>query len=86
MLKFLHQIFLTVKQGFPFAIQGYAQQRFHMGIPVWKRGLVFFNSRMETGIPHFHMGMCESPFPYEDPRTETILAAKIFGKAMALGA
>jgi hypothetical protein len=34
-----------------------------MGIPVWKRGLVFLNPCMEMGIPHFHMGMCQSPFP-----------------------
>jgi hypothetical protein len=25
---------------------------------------------MGMGIPHFHMGMCQSLFPYEDPRRE----------------
>ncbi len=57
-----------------------------MGIPIWKRGLVFLNPRMKMGIPHFHMGMCQSQFPYGDPRMETFLVAKIFGNAMTPGA
>jgi hypothetical protein len=63
-----------------------AKLRFHMGIPVWKWGLVFLNARMETGIPHLHMGMCQFPFPYGDPRMEKFLEAKIFGDAMMPGA
>jgi hypothetical protein len=45
----------------------------------------FFNPRMETGIPHFHMEMCQSPFPYGDTRMEMFSSAKIFGNAMAPG-
>ncbi len=75
-LKFLHRFFPTAKQGFPFSNQLCAKPRFHVGIPVWKRGLVFSNPRMEMGIPHFHMGMCQSPFPYGDPRMETFWRPK----------
>jgi hypothetical protein len=73
--------------GIPlFSKRGCAKPHFHMGIPVWKWGLIFFNPHMETGIPHFYMGMCQSPFPYLDPPMETFLAAKFFGNAMAPGA
>ncbi len=34
---------------------------------------------METGIPHFHRGMSQFPFLYEDPYD-------FFGDAMAPGA
>ncbi len=47
--------------------------------------LFFFNPRIETGIPHFHMGICQSPFPNGDPCMETFLAAKFFGDAMVPG-
>jgi hypothetical protein len=76
--NFFTNFFPTTKQGFLFSIRGCAKPHFHMGIPVWKRGLVFFNPRMETGIPHFYMGMCQSPFPYGDPRMETFLQQKFF--------
>jgi hypothetical protein len=76
--------------------QRHVDPRVHMGIPIWKRGALSFDSpygnedtpflygdvsvpvsicgspygngepfrlipHMETGIPHFHMGMCHSP-------------------------
>ncbi len=77
-----------------------------MGIPVWKRGAISYDSpygnrhspfpyrdvsipisiwgslygngkpflmipHMEMGIPHFHMGMRQSPLPYGNPCMET---------------
>jgi hypothetical protein len=49
-------------------------------------GTRFFYPRMEMGIPHFHMELCQSPFPDGDPHMKTFSAAKIFGDAMAPGA
>jgi hypothetical protein len=49
-LKFLCQIFPTAKQGFSFSIQGCAKPRFNMGIPVWKRGLVFLIALWKRGL------------------------------------
>jgi hypothetical protein len=60
--QILCQFFPTAKQGLPFSISGCANPRFHMGILVWKGGLVFLNLHTEMGIPHFHMGMCQSLF------------------------
>ncbi len=68
----------------PFSIWGCAKLCFHMGIPVWKRGLLFFNPCMEMGIPHFHMGMCQSLFPYGDPHMEIFLAANFLALQLRL--
>jgi hypothetical protein len=59
---------------------------FIWGSPYGNRDSFILNPCMETGIPHFYMGMCQSPFPYGDPRIEMFLAAKIFGNAMVPGA
>jgi hypothetical protein len=40
---------------------------FYTGIPIWKLGLLHVHPHMEMGIPHFHMGIRISPFPYGDP-------------------
>jgi hypothetical protein len=84
--NFFAEFFQPQNRDSPFSIRGCAKPRFHMGIPVWKQGLIFFNPRMETGIPHFHMGMCQAPFPYGDSHMEMFLAAKILDNAKVLGA
>jgi hypothetical protein len=84
--NFFAKFFQPQNRDSPFSIRGCAKPHFCMGIPVWKRGLVFLNPRMETGIPHLHIGMCRSPFPYWDPRMEMFLVADFFGNAMAPGA
>jgi hypothetical protein len=50
---------------------GDASPRFYIEISVWKQGVISFDPHMETGIPHFHIGMHQSPFPYGDPCMET---------------
>ncbi len=67
MLKFLHRIFPTANQGFPFSIRGCAKPPFHMGIPVWKQGSCFLKILIwKRGFPisiwgcvnpRFHMGI-----------------------------
>ncbi len=39
-----------------------------MGISIWKQGAISFDPHMEMRTPHFHMGICHSPFPFGDPR------------------
>ncbi len=57
---------------------------FIWGSPYGNRDLFILNPCMETGFPHFHMGMCRSPFPYGDPHIEMFLAAKILAMRWCL--
>jgi hypothetical protein len=57
-----------VTETVPIWKRGRVNPCFRMGISVWKQGAISFDPHMETRTPHFHMGICHSPFPCGDPR------------------
>jgi hypothetical protein len=84
--NFFTEFFQTRNRDSPFPFEDVPSPVFIWGSPCGNVDSFFFNPRMETGIPHFHMGMCQSPFPYGDPRMEMSSPAKIFGDAIVPGA
>ena len=57
-----------VTEPVPIWKQGRVNPCFCMGVPTWKRGAILFDPHMEMRTPHFHMGICHSPFPCGDTR------------------
>ncbi len=64
--NFFAEFFQPQNRHSPFSIWGCAKHRFHMGIPVWKRGLNFLIPVWKQGFdisiwgcvnPRFHMGI-----------------------------
>jgi hypothetical protein len=85
--NFFAKFFQPQNRDSPFPFEYVPSSVFIWGSPYGNGDLFFFNPRMETGIPHLHMGMCQSPFPYYgDPCMKTFSGAKIFGNVMAPGA
>jgi hypothetical protein len=82
---FFAEFFQPQNRDSPFPFKDVPSPVSIWGSPYRNGDSFILNPRMETGIPHFHMGMCQSLFPYGDPRMETFLAAKFFGNAMAPG-
>jgi hypothetical protein len=82
--NFFAKFFQPQNKDSPFPFEDVPSPVFIWGSP-YENGDSFFKN--PNGDSHFHMGMCQSPFPYYgDPRMEKFLVAQIFGDAMAPGA
>jgi hypothetical protein len=70
----------------PFSIQGCAKPRFHMGIPVWKQGLVYFKSLYGNGVSPFSYGDVSIPVSIWGSPYWNVFGSQNFGNAMVPGA
>jgi hypothetical protein len=66
----LAKFFQPRNRDSPFSIQGCAKPHFHMGIPVWKQGLVYFKSLYGNG---------DSPFSYGDVPIPVFISGSPYG-------
>jgi hypothetical protein len=61
--NFFAKFFQSQNRDFPFPFEDVPSPVLIWGSPYGTGDSIFSNTRMETGILHFHMGMCQSPFP-----------------------